>query len=136
LIFKTLNQEVDPLQPKFPLQIFSKKSSYFRVNYITDIAIVSGFSLLTNPLSLIILASLLAARLFLYFFRPSDLPLVIFGRTFSERETLGMLIVSIIVVIFLPSVGSVLISALLLGTAVVTPHGPFRTPEDLFLDEQ
>lgn len=113
-----------------------KNYSYFRVNYMTVIAAVLGFSLLTNPFSLIILVGLLAAWLFLYLFRPSDPPLVIFGRTFSERETLGLLIVSSIVVIFLTSVGSVLISALLLGTAVVSAHGAFRTPEDLFLDEQ
>ncbi|MFS7904574.1 putative prenylated rab acceptor P [Helianthus anomalus] len=113
-----------------------KNYTYFRINYLTIIAAVLGFSLLTNPFSLITLLGLLAAWLFLYLFRPSDPPLVILGRTFSERETLGLLIVSSIVVIFLTSVGSVLISALLLGTAVVAAHGAFRTPEDLFLDEQ
>lgn len=91
---------------------------------------------MTNPFSLITLVGLLAAWLFLYLFRPSDPPLVILGRTFSERETLGLLIVSSIVVIFLTSVGSVLISALMIGAAVVSAHGAFRTPEDLFLDEQ
>nr|GEX25225.1 PRA1 family protein B4 [Tanacetum cinerariifolium] len=113
-----------------------KNYSYFKVNYISIIALVLGFSLLTNPFSLITLVGLLAAWLFLYLFRPSDPPLVIFGRTFSERETLGLLIVSSIVVIFLTSVGSVLISALMIGAAVVSAHGAFRTPEDLFLDEQ
>ncbi|KAL0452677.1 UNVERIFIED_CONTAM: PRA1 family protein B3 [Sesamum latifolium] len=33
-------------------------------------------------------------------------------------------------------VGSVLISALLVGLAVVCAHGAFRMPEDLFLDDQ
>ncbi|KAK1428961.1 hypothetical protein QVD17_17802 [Tagetes erecta] len=113
-----------------------KNYSYFRVNYLSVIGGVVGFSLLTNPFSLIILLALLAAWLFLYLFRPSDPPLVILGRSFSERETLGLLIVSSIVVVFLTSVGSVLISALLLGTALVSAHGAFRTPEDLFLDEQ
>lgn len=113
-----------------------KNYSYFRVNYLTVIGGVLGFSLVTNPFSLITLLGLLAAWLFLYLFRPSDPPLVILGRSFSERETLGLLIVSSIVVVFLTSVGSVLISALLLGTAIVSAHGAFRTPEDLFLDEQ
>lgn len=58
------------------------------------------------------------------------------GRTFSDREVLGILVVSTIVVVFLTSVGSVLISALLVGLAVVCTHGAFRMPEDLFLDEQ
>ncbi|GKC69167.1 PRA1 family protein B4 [Tanacetum coccineum] len=33
-------------------------------------------------------------------------------------------------------VESVLISALMIGVVVVSAHGAFRTPEDLFLDEQ
>ncbi|GFY82070.1 prenylated RAB acceptor 1.B5 [Actinidia rufa] len=63
-------------------------------------------------------------------------PLVLFGRAFSDRETLGVLIVSTVVVVFLTSVGSVLISAVLVGLAIVCVHGAFRVPEDLFLDDQ
>ncbi|KAL0401140.1 UNVERIFIED_CONTAM: PRA1 family protein B3, partial [Sesamum latifolium] len=89
-----------------------------------------------HPFSLIVLLSLLAAWLFLYSFRPSDQAVVVAGRTFSDREVLGILVVSTIVVVFLTSVGSLLISALLVGLAVVCTHGAFRMPEDLFLDEQ
>lgn len=39
-------------------------------------------------------------------------------------------------VIFLTNVGSVLISALMVGAALICAHGAFRVPEDLFLDEQ
>lgn len=113
-----------------------KNYSYFRTNYLTLISIVLAFSLVTNPFSLLLLSSLLAAWLFLYVFRPSDPPLVLFGRQFSERETLGVLIVSTVVVIFLTSVGSVLVSALMIGLAIVCTHAAFRVPEDLFLDEQ
>ncbi|KAJ8551020.1 hypothetical protein K7X08_000390 [Anisodus acutangulus] len=79
--------------------------------------------------------TLLTGWLFLYLFRPSDPPLVIFGRQFSERETLGVLIVSSVVVIFLTSVGAVLVSALMIGLAIVCTHAAFRAPEDLFLDD-
>ncbi|XP_009597143.1 PRA1 family protein B4-like [Nicotiana tabacum] len=113
-----------------------KNYSYFRTNYLSLIAVVLAFSLITNPFSLILLTGLLAAWLFLYLFRPSDPPLVLFGRQFSERETLGVLIVSTVVVIFLTSVGSVLVSALMVGLAIVCTHAAFRAPEDLFLDEQ
>lgn len=61
--------------------------------------------------------------------------MVIFGRQFSERETLGLLILSTVVVIFLTSVGSVLVSALMIGLAIVCTHAAFRVPEDLFLDD-
>ncbi|KAK3227406.1 hypothetical protein Dsin_007268 [Dipteronia sinensis] len=113
-----------------------KNYSYFRVNYLTVVALVLGFSLVTNPFSLLMLLGLLASWLFLYLFRPSDQPLVFFGRSFSDRETLGILVVFSVFVIFLTSVGSVLMSALLIGVALVCAHGAFRVPEDLFLDEQ
>lgn len=113
-----------------------KNFSYFRVNYVALIALSLALSLLTNPLSLLVLLALLAAWIFLYLFRPADQPLVIGGRTFSDRETLGVLVVSTIVVVFLTSVGSLLISSLLVGLAVVCTHGAFRVPEDLFLDDQ
>lgn len=113
-----------------------KNFSYFRINYISLLALSVAFSLLSHPFSLLVLLSLLAAWLFLYAFRPSDQPVVIAGRTFSDRETMGILVVATIVVVFLTSVGSLLISALLVGLAVVCTHGAFRLPEDLFLDEQ
>jgi hypothetical protein len=114
-----------------------KNYNYFRVNYLVLIAAILAVSLLTNPLSLILLCGLLAAWLFLYLFRrSSDPPITAFGRQFSDREILMCLIVSTIVVVFLTSVGSVLVSALMVGVGVVSVHGAFRTPEDLFLDEQ
>lgn len=113
-----------------------KNYAYFKINYLSLVAVVLGFSLITNPFSLLILAALLAAWLFLYLFRPSDPPLVLFGRQFSERETLGALLISTVVVVFLTSVGSVLVSALMVGVAIICTHAAFRVPEDLFLDEQ
>lgn len=110
--------------------------TYFRVNYITLVTAVLAFSLLSNPFSLILLLALLSGWLFLYFFRPSDQPVVILGRAFTEWETLGVLVVLTIVVVFLTSVGSLLISAMLIGVGIVCVHGAFRVPEDLFLDEQ
>ncbi|XP_042509432.1 PRA1 family protein B1-like [Macadamia integrifolia] len=113
-----------------------KNFTYFKVNYLTLLAAVLAFSLISNPVSLLVLLCLLASWIFLYLFRPSDSPLVILGRTFTDRETLGGLIVLTVVVVFLTSVGSVLISALMVGFAIVCAHGAFRVPDDLFLDEQ
>lgn len=113
-----------------------KNLSYFKVNYVTLLGLVLAFSLLSHPFSLLVLLCLLGAWIFLYLFRPSDQPVVLFGRTFSDRETLGALVVLTIVVVFLTSVGSLLISALMVGAAIVCAHGAFRVPEDLFLDEQ
>lgn len=106
------------------------------MNYLTFLALVLAFSLLSHPISLIVLLSLLAAWTFLYLFRPSDQPLVILGRTFSDRETLLGLSLLTIIVVFLTTVGSLLISALMIGFAIVCAHGAFRVPEDLFLDDQ
>ncbi|KAF5941028.1 hypothetical protein HYC85_022195 [Camellia sinensis] len=103
-----------------------KNYSYFRVNYFVSLAVVLAISLLTNPFALLLLLALLSAWLFLYLFRPSDPPLVLFGRSFSDRETLGVLVLSSVIVIFLTSVGSVLISALMVGFAIIFAHGAFR----------
>lgn len=113
-----------------------KNYTYFRVNYLSVIGLILAFSLLSHPFSLLLLLGLLCSWIFLYLFRPSDQPLVIFGRTFSDRETLGILIIFSVFVVFLTSVGSLLISALMVGVGVVCAHGAFRTPDDLFLDEQ
>ncbi|CAL0307570.1 unnamed protein product [Lupinus luteus] len=110
--------------------------NYFRVNYVTLMAMVLAFSLVTHPFSFFVLIGLLASWLFLYLYRPSDQPLVLFGRTFANRETLGMLVMLTVFVIFLTSVGSLLISTLMVGFAIVCAHGAFRVPDDLFLDEQ
>lgn len=113
-----------------------KNFSYFRINYLSLLAFVLALSLLSHPLSLLVLLCLLASWLFLYLFRPSDQPLVVLGRTFSDRETLGVLVVLTVVVIFLTSVGSLLTTGLMIGLAMVCAHGAFRVPEDLFLDDQ
>ncbi|KAG0463639.1 hypothetical protein HPP92_019708 [Vanilla planifolia] len=112
-----------------------KNYAYFRVNYLALVAAVLAVSLLTNPVSLVVLLGLLASWCILYLFRPSDHPLVLFGRTFSERETLLGLSALTVFVVFLTSVGSIIISALLIGAALVAFHGAFRVPDDLFLDE-
>lgn len=113
-----------------------KNLTYFRVNYATLVALVVCLSLISHPFSLIVLASLLSAWAFLYLFRPADQPLVLFGRTFSDAETLIGLVVVTVLVVFVSSVGSLLISALSVGFALVCAHGAFRAPEDLFLDDQ
>lgn len=113
-----------------------KNFSYFRVNYLTLIAFALAVSLVTHPFSLLVLLGLLGSWCFLYLFRPSDQPVVLFGRTFADRETLGILVVLTVFVVFLTSVGSLLISALMVGLAITCAHGAFRVPEDLFLDDQ
>ncbi|XP_074571603.1 PRA1 family protein B3-like [Curcuma longa] len=113
-----------------------KNLAYFRVNYAAVVALVLAVSLVTNPFSLLILLALLAAWCLLYLFRPSDQPLIFFGRTFSNRETLGGLVLLSVLVVFLTSVGSIIVSALVVGAGIVAAHGAFRVPEDLFLDEQ
>ncbi|TYH89671.1 hypothetical protein ES332_D01G279300v1 [Gossypium tomentosum] len=113
-----------------------KNYSYFRVNYLSVIGLILAFSLLSHPFSLLLLLGLLCSWIFLYLFRPADQPLILFGRTFSDRETLGFLIIFSVFVVFLTTVGSLLISALIVGVGLVCAHGAFRAPEDLFLDEQ
>ncbi|VAH08429.1 PRA1 family protein B2-like [Triticum urartu] len=109
--------------------------TYFRVNYTAVVAFALAASLLAHPFSLLILLGVLAAWCFLYIFRASDQPVALFGRTFSDRETLLGLVVASIVAFFFTPVASLIISGMLVGGAIVAAHGAFRMPEDLFLDD-
>jgi PRA1 family protein 1 len=108
---------------------------YFRVNYAAVVFFSLAASLLARPFSLLVLLSILGAWCFLYVFRASDQPVVLFGRTFTDRETLLGLVVASVLAFFLTSVASLIISGLLVGGAIVAAHGSFRVPEDLFLDD-
>ncbi|KAL5205096.1 hypothetical protein ABZP36_009967 [Zizania latifolia] len=113
-----------------------KNLAYFRVNYAAVVALSLAAALLSHPFSLAALLALLAAWCFLYLLQPADAPpLAAFGRTFSDRETLGGLIVASAFVVFLTSLGYLIFSALALGAALVCAHGAFHVPEDLFFDE-
>ena len=107
---------------------------YFRVNYAAIVAFLLTASLLAHPFSLLALLDILAAWCFLYAFHPSDQPVVLFGRTFTDRETLLRLVVASVLAFFL-STASLIISGLLDGGAIIPAHRACRMPEDLFLDD-
>ncbi|GLT80707.1 hypothetical protein SLA2020_521320 [Shorea laevis] len=113
-----------------------KNFTYFRANYLTVLAAVIAISIVSHPFSLLILLSLGCSWLFLYVQRPSDQPLVIGSRSFSDKEILGILLALTAVVIFFTSVVSLLVSGTLMGLGIVCAHGACRMPDDLFLDDQ
>ncbi|KAK7395050.1 hypothetical protein VNO78_15592 [Psophocarpus tetragonolobus] len=110
--------------------------SYFRVNYYVVVFLILAVSLLSNPVSLFFLLTLFASWLFLYLLRPSDHPLRLFGRTFSDFETLSLLAATTFFLLFLTSLGSLLVTAFTLSVALVSSHAALRVPEDLFLDDR
>ncbi|KAJ7538036.1 hypothetical protein O6H91_11G032200 [Diphasiastrum complanatum] len=86
-------------------------------------------------MSLFAIAFLLAAWAFLFVYRSE--PLVLFNRTFSEKEVLALMsVITVVVVFLLTDVGSLLMSAVMFGFLIVCAHAAFRVPDDLFLDEQ
>ncbi|KAM6578359.1 hypothetical protein CsatB_030196 [Cannabis sativa] len=113
-----------------------KNITYFRVNYVTLIAAVLAYFLISHPFSLLALIFLIGAWLFLYVLRPSDQPLEIYGRTYSDAQTLTGLVLTTLVAILITSVVSLLVSAVIVGVTIVCAHGAFRDPEDLFVDDQ
>lgn len=111
-----------------------KNCAHFRLNYALLFTAVLAVSLISNPVSLFLLCGLLAAWIFTYVIRTT--PLVLFNRTFSEREVLALMGILSLFVVFMTNVGSVLISAALLGGAIICVHAAFRVPDDLFLDDE
>ncbi|MCO5588452.1 hypothetical protein L7F22_042408 [Adiantum nelumboides] len=110
-----------------------KNWGYFRVNYAFLLSAVVAFSLITNPMSLFFLCFILAAWIYMYLVRTA--PFTAFGRSFSERELFAVMSVFTMFFIFLTNVGSLLISAAMIGFAIISVHAAFRVPDDLFLDE-
>ncbi|KAL3700014.1 hypothetical protein R1sor_018036 [Riccia sorocarpa] len=111
-----------------------KNLGYFRINYLICLLAVVTVFLITHLGSLLCLLVIVAAWGYLYMVRRE--PLVLWGRSFSEREILVLMTVITVVGFFLTDVGSLLISSLLVGIAIISAHGAFRVPDDLFLDDQ
>eukprot|EP00250_Pteridium_aquilinum_P033186 c5292_g1_i1 orf=380-1009(-) len=111
-----------------------KNVGYFRLNYAILFTAVLALTLISNPVSLFLLCGLLAAWIFGYLIRTT--PLTLFNRTFSEREVLALMGLLSVFVIFMTNVGSVLISAAMLGAGIICVHAAFRVPDDLFLDDE
>lgn len=111
-----------------------KNLSHFRINYSLAVVAVVALSLVLHPVYLFVLAVLLCGWIYLYLVRTDAL--VAFGRTFSEREVLLGMSVFTMIVVFMTNVGSILISAVMIGAGFCAAHGAFRVPDDLFLDDQ
>lgn len=107
--------------------------SYFRVNYTVVSAVIVLIGLLWHPGSLFILL-LLAAAWFYFYVSRTD-PVLLFGRSFSEREVLAILGVITFGAVFFTSTGSTILIGLAMAAALVAVHSAFRTPDDLFLEE-
>lgn len=111
-----------------------KNLSHFRINYSLIMIAVVAMSLIFHPFYLSILAIILAGWAYLYLVRTD--PVVACGRTLSEREVLLIMSVISLIAIFMTNVGSILITAVMIGVAITAAHGAFRVPDDLFLDDQ
>jgi hypothetical protein len=108
-----------------------KNLNYFRINYGILMLVVVALSLLVNPSSIFFIALVLAGWTYLFLVRKE--PLIVFGRTFSEREVvLSMIGISIPLIVF-SGIANVLLSAGLIGLFLVAAHGAFKVPDDLFL---
>ncbi|KAL7152408.1 hypothetical protein ABFS83_04G095500 [Erythranthe nasuta] len=109
-------------------------AAYFRMNYAIGVLAILFLGLMWHPISLVVLAAMMAAWLFLYFLR--DKPLVFFGRTVSDSVVLAALAAATIAVLMLTDAVSNIVGALLTGVAAVLIHGAMRKTDDLSVDEE
>ncbi|XP_023000399.1 PRA1 family protein F3-like [Cucurbita maxima] len=108
--------------------------AYFRMNYAIIVLIILLLSLLWHPISLIVLAAMLAVWLFLYFLR--DEPLFFFGRLIADRVVLAVLAVLTLAFLFLTNATLNILLSILIGAVLVLIHSAVRKTDDLFLDEE
>ncbi|CAA7402929.1 unnamed protein product [Spirodela intermedia] len=106
---------------------------YFTMNYAIVVLVIIVLSLIWHPISLIVLAVMMIAWLFLYFLR--DEPLVIFRRAISDGVVLCVLSLVTLVALFLTNATYNLIASLSTGLVVVLIHAIFRKTDDLCLAE-
>ncbi|CAI5483800.1 unnamed protein product [Closterium sp. Yama58-4] len=111
-----------------------KNLGYFRANYLGILIAVVVLSMLWNPTAILWLGLLGSGWVYVFMVRTE--PIIVAGRTLNEREKfLGMVVISVVVVFGLTSVGSILMSGVVIGAVAITVHASFRVPDDLFLDD-
>ena len=114
--------------------------SYFRQNYAVSALVVIGLSLLWRPVSLLVLAFLVAAWIYFYFSRfegHDDIHdhTIIAGRPIGENVVLALLsVVTVVVLALTPSSGIPLLVSLLISFALIVLHASFRRTDILAFD--
>lgn len=112
-----------------------KNASYFGVNYGVVTAGSVALGLVLNPSSLVWMALLAIAWVWVFMVR-GEAPLVVNGHEVTPQQKLyGMGALSALFIFFFTGVGSTLITSAFVGAAICAGHGAMRAPDDLFLDD-
>ncbi|KAE8674142.1 PRA1 family protein F2 [Hibiscus syriacus] len=112
---------------------FRTNVAYFRMNYVMIVFIILLLGLLWHPTSLIILITMMALWLFLYFLR--DKPLVVFNCTIGDsvlHVVLGVL--TCVFLLLTDATGNILVSVFI-SVVVALVHASLRKIDDLYDEE-
>ncbi|KVI10275.1 PRA1 family protein G2-like [Cynara cardunculus var. scolymus] len=108
-------------------------SKYFGVNYGIIITACAAVSLIGDPTTLLVFASVFTLWLVLYFFRED--PMVVWGHHVHDHlVTAGLVFITGISIWIIGFVSNLLIG-IGLGVLISVVHGVLRNPQGIYLDE-
>ncbi|KAL7593524.1 PRA1 family protein G2 [Lactuca sativa] len=109
-------------------------SKYFGVNYGIIITICAAVSLIGDPTTLLVFASVFTLWLVLYFFRED--PMVVWGHHVHDHLVTAALVLVTGVSIWIRGFVTSLLIGIAVGILFSVVHGVFRNPQGIYLDEQ
>lgn len=108
-------------------------SNYFNVNYGIIITVCAAVSLIGDPSTLLLFATVFALWLVFYFFRED--PMVVYGYNVHDHVVIAVLVLITGISIWIKGFVTSFVIGIAVGGLISVVHAVFRNPRGIYLDE-